>query len=262
MVKNKNLILVFTILIFLVLSTEIVFAVGKLNVSWPKSPAGTDLNMACTPITNPDCNLPTMVKYFYEWGIVLGGLAAFIALVIAGFQYLTSVGDPNRMKDAKDRAVSAVGGLVLLLASWLILNTISSQFVSLEEPEFKITTSTFGTISFDLSTAAENCGFVVIYSDINYSGSQQKVVPIEYCSGKVSGPQFAIASLKIFSEKGKPCEEVGCSCLIELYEDTDCTGAWLSKNPLTTINYSVSDIGKLYLKAKNGAKSIKVLPNE
>ena len=78
--------------------------------------------------------LPKLVQYFYEWGIALGGLAVFIVLIIAGFQYLTSVGDPTKMKEAMDRIESAFLGLVLLLGSWLILNTINPELTTLRLP--------------------------------------------------------------------------------------------------------------------------------
>ena len=101
----------------------------NLEVEWPPTPG-------MKTILTPDSGITTFVKYFYEWGIVLGGLAVFIALVIAGFLYLTSIGDPIRMKEAKDRIFSAVGGLVLLLASWLILNTLNPQLTKLEVPDY------------------------------------------------------------------------------------------------------------------------------
>jgi hypothetical protein len=64
------------------------------EVKWPNSPFGTSI-ARCTNVTG-------MVKYFYEGGIALGGLAAFISLIIGGFQYLTSMGEPIRLGGAKD----------------------------------------------------------------------------------------------------------------------------------------------------------------
>ena len=73
---------------------------------------------------------------FTNGEFLLGGLLAFIALIIAGFLYLTSVGNPAKMKEAKDRVVWALGGLTLLLGSWLILNTINPQLTKLQLPSF------------------------------------------------------------------------------------------------------------------------------
>ncbi len=120
--------------LFLVFSTA--FAAWELEVDWPPTPLGTDL------ATSSD--LTVLVQYFYEWGIALGGLAAFIALLIAGFLYLTSVGDPNKMTDARGRIVSALAGLVLLLAAWIVLNTINPD----------LTTLSFGC---DCASAAVSC---------------------------------------------------------------------------------------------------------
>lgn len=92
--------------------------------NWPPSPLGTGLT--------EDSTLSVLIKYLYEWGVALGGLAVFIVLVWAGFQYLTSTGDPTKMKDAMSRIKSAVLGLVLLLASVLILNTINPALTTLQ----------------------------------------------------------------------------------------------------------------------------------
>ena len=102
-VFHKKLLLLFFLSGIFVLPTV------TLALNWPPSPAGTHLTSAST--------LPTLVQYLYEWGIALGGLAAFIALLIAGIQYLTSFGDPASMKDAMGRIKSAFFGLILLLSS-------------------------------------------------------------------------------------------------------------------------------------------------
>jgi len=114
-ILNQKLFLPILVFIFSV------FAFGALarEVAWPDTPLGTPF---------PEAGMNLLVKYFYEWGICLGGFAAFIALVIAGSQYLASVGNPAMMREAKDRIISAGLGLGLLLGSWLILNTINPQF--------------------------------------------------------------------------------------------------------------------------------------
>lgn len=99
-------------------------------VNWPRSPLGTGINPTCE---NGKCiyaELPTLIRYFYDWGIALGGLATFIALLIAGFLYITSIGNPQQMADAKDRIIWSFFGLIFLLSSWLILNTINPQLTT------------------------------------------------------------------------------------------------------------------------------------
>jgi len=122
--KDKKIL--FFLFIFLI--SCVAFRASALELSWPSSPGPEHI------ILTESTPLPKLVQYFYEWGIALGGFAAFIALIIAGFQYLTSVGRPEAMKEAMDRIQSAIFGLVLLLASWLILNTINPQLTTLRIP--------------------------------------------------------------------------------------------------------------------------------
>jgi len=137
--KKKFSFLALIILGFLFFSLT-ALAVDKCSlINWPKSPViGTDINPKLEGGECKYADLPIVIKYLYEWGISLGGLAAFIALVIAGFQYLTAVGDPAKMKDAKDRIISAFFGLTLLLGSWLILNQINPQLTSIPSLEFNL----------------------------------------------------------------------------------------------------------------------------
>lgn len=130
---------------------------GKLEVAWPNSPMGTSLD--------DDSKLTDLIKYFYEWGISLGGFAAFIALIIAGFQYLTSAGNAMRMKDAMDRIKSAALGLVLLLGSFLILNTINPQLTELKMPPFETGTNV-PTLPEpgEVDLKAEECKGATLYS--------------------------------------------------------------------------------------------------
>jgi hypothetical protein len=116
------------ILIFLIIVAilGIVSKVSALETTWPPSPFGTNLT--------DDSALTDMVKYFYEWGIFLGGLAVLISLLIGGFLYLTSVGNPTRMGEAKDRIFSAIIGLVLLFSIYLILNTINPELTVISMP--------------------------------------------------------------------------------------------------------------------------------
>jgi len=117
-IKNKKIIFCLIVLGILTTSSTAL----ALQVDWPDSPLGTPLNEGS--------ELPQLIQYLYEWGIALGGLAAFVALLIAGFQFLTSAGNPTSMSEAKGRMQSAGIGLVLLLGSWLILYTINPELTT------------------------------------------------------------------------------------------------------------------------------------
>lgn len=141
----------------------------KLEINWPESPMGTSMN-GCT-------SLPVMIKYFYEWGVLLGGLATFIALVLAGFKYLTSAGDPSKMKDARSGIMSAIMGLVLVLSSWLILNTINPELTTFHNVTFN-PVDVNALLEKFTTGETEPCDFAFVYKEKNYGrGSGFAVLP-------------------------------------------------------------------------------------
>ncbi|MFH1423408.1 MAG: pilin [Candidatus Nealsonbacteria bacterium] len=141
---------------------------GKLEVDWLPSPRGTELTGE---------SLTNLIQYLYEWGIGIGGFLAFIALIIAGFQYLTSSGNAGRMKDAMDRIKSAGMGLVLLFGSFIILNTINPQLTDLTmpTPEKLINSGwNFGVEDQRLSNPKNKpkvCERVLLYPKENFGGT-------------------------------------------------------------------------------------------
>ncbi len=96
------------------------------QITWPASPLTTQT-------LDKSTNIPQLIQYFFEWGVGLGGLAVFIALIIAGIQFITSTADPGKLNEAKDRIKSSVIGLALLLSSWAIFNLINPSLNTLED---------------------------------------------------------------------------------------------------------------------------------
>jgi len=58
--------------------------------------------------------------------IPLAGLAAFIVIIAAGFQYLTSAGDPKKLQAASGTLTAAVIGIVVVIAIYLIFKLIGA----------------------------------------------------------------------------------------------------------------------------------------
>jgi len=74
------------------------------------------------------------IKTLYLFGIGISGVIAMSLIVIAGFQWVTAAGKMSAVTQAKSRITNAIFGLVILLASYLILNTINPALVNLKEP--------------------------------------------------------------------------------------------------------------------------------
>jgi len=65
----------------------------------------------------------------------IGGILAFIALIIGGFRYMTARGDPKALSSAQGMLLWAIVGLVLIIISWLIIQFIA-QFTGLDITKF------------------------------------------------------------------------------------------------------------------------------
>lgn len=155
-----------------------VFAANNLNIDWPDSPMGTG-------VTGSEPNsLSNLTQYFYEWGISIGVLFAFISIVVAGFKYLTSTGDTNKLTEAKNRIKASFFGLALLLGTYLILNTINPQLVSLEIKNDPFTDNPLLKQSFVSYEFTSKCAFAKLYED---GESANKDKESEYKNVKTSG---------------------------------------------------------------------------
>lgn len=60
--------------------------------------------------------------------IIVAGLAAFIFLIVGGFQYLTSGGDKAAAQAARDRITYAIMGLAIVAAAVAIIQVLGAVF--------------------------------------------------------------------------------------------------------------------------------------
>jgi len=68
--------------------------------------------------------------YFFSLSLIIAAIAAFAVLTYGGIRYLLSFNNPAAMKDARTWVSSGIIGLFIILASYLILSTISPQTLS------------------------------------------------------------------------------------------------------------------------------------
>ncbi len=66
------------------------------------------------------------------------GIAAVVMLVIGGFKFIAAGGDKDAAQKAGQTITYAVGGLVLVLSAWVILNLLGN-FLGVDFSVFKIT---------------------------------------------------------------------------------------------------------------------------
>lgn len=85
-----------------------------------------------------DVDVPLFIKYIYGFLIAGAGITALWNLINSGVIFLTSAGNPEKMKAARDQIVATFWGIILLLASYLILVNINPQLVSLSLPNVNL----------------------------------------------------------------------------------------------------------------------------
>lgn len=78
-----------------------------------------------------------IVKTILNLAVQFAGIAVFILLLVGGFKYLTSGGNPEAKKSASGTITYAILGLALLLGSWLILLLIQ-EITGVEVTKFVI----------------------------------------------------------------------------------------------------------------------------
>jgi hypothetical protein len=86
-----------------------------------------DTAIGCVPIGNQNA----LIGFFLKWGIGIGGGIAFLLIVVAGFQIMTSRGDPNRLKAGQELMTSAIAGILLLIFSLVILKIIGYDILGI-----------------------------------------------------------------------------------------------------------------------------------
>jgi hypothetical protein len=69
--------------------------------------------------------------------IALAGIALFVVLLIGGFKYITSGGDPKATEGAQKTITYAIGGLLLILMSYIILLLIF-KITGIDVTTFKV----------------------------------------------------------------------------------------------------------------------------
>jgi len=119
----RKIILIFLLCSFLsLLSISFCFAQRKLEITYPSLPK------VQTPMTTKTA-LPNYLRYVFTFAIAISGIVAFGAMIYGGLLYVTSTGDPAKISDAKDQVIASFLGLIIILSSFLILNTINPKIV-------------------------------------------------------------------------------------------------------------------------------------
>lgn len=112
------------------------FCSADLEVDYPNLPGGI------TGISKY-VELPDYLMYIYKAGVYLGFLVVLISLAVSGFFYVLSPSFETKAK-AKDHFSGAISGLLIIVFTYLIINTINPSLTI-----FKIKTELTPVRSWD-----------------------------------------------------------------------------------------------------------------
>jgi len=79
--------------------------------------------------------LPNLINYFFNFALMASGVVALTIITIAGFRWMSAAVSPEQKRAAMEQIKAGIFGLLIVLASFLILSTINPQLVQIEAPE-------------------------------------------------------------------------------------------------------------------------------
>lgn len=103
-----------------------VFAQGPLG-GGSCSDQELDTAIGCIPINDANA----LMGFILGWAIGIGGGIAFLLIIVAGFQIMTSTGNPERLKGGQELMTSAIAGLIMIIFSVFILRIIGVDILKL-----------------------------------------------------------------------------------------------------------------------------------
>lgn len=102
---------------------------GCANSIDPKNNIGCNsVNTAIGPINT---NVPSLVSTIFTILLGLGGGVAILLIIAAGYQMMVSQGNPEKVKEARERLTSAIVGLLFMIFSATILQIIGVSILNI-----------------------------------------------------------------------------------------------------------------------------------
>lgn len=112
-------------------NTEALFTIPDFQVKIP----GMNKLATITCELGKECNIPWIGQYIagiYNYAIAIAGILAALVLMAGGVLWLVSAGDASRITQAKELIIGSVSGLIILVASYVLLIQINPDLVNLK----------------------------------------------------------------------------------------------------------------------------------
>jgi hypothetical protein len=80
--------------------------------------------------TTQNADVPGLAKRIIDWALYLAAIISVLFIIYGGFLYITSAGDATQAGKGKSTLINAIIGLVIVILSYMIVQTVYSFIVS------------------------------------------------------------------------------------------------------------------------------------
>lgn len=91
--------------------------------------SGVDTAIGCIPVIT--ATTQPFITFMLRWAFGISGGLAFLLILYAGYQIITSAGNPKKIAAGKELLTAAIAGLLLLIFSVYVLETIGVDILRL-----------------------------------------------------------------------------------------------------------------------------------
>lgn len=69
--------------------------------------------------------IPAVFKNLVDWALILAGVVAVFLIIVSGYKFISSGGDPKQVEGARQTLTYAIIGLLVVFLSFFIINIIA-----------------------------------------------------------------------------------------------------------------------------------------
>ena len=110
--------------------TVIVIAPSLAFAAW------TDPIVSCIDVACTVCDIAKTAQNLLNTAIYIAVFMSSILFAYAGFIYITNIANHGEITKAKNIFANVIIGLVIILASWLVIDTLMKTLVNNDESRF------------------------------------------------------------------------------------------------------------------------------